>query len=251
MTPPQMVDMFRQQSTSFLDAAVEAVGEVSAGLDYSEAAKASLMAGMIVWRHRLGDPSSELDRTIEISRRAVRALAAVNVSVWSTFDVTKAVFVSHLLGRPGKDLLAAACPLIERNAHRGRFMSQAVDAALLSYLDNGQVPEALPAVLDELRQQKRMRLFAETYSNYLDLLMASGQNEALKHVAIAGELFLKRGRDAAYESADTEGGGPYNEHVVDLRLAALINVSAPGIVEQLRETRFPHLWPPESSRWQA
>lgn len=247
-----MVAAFREWAEMFLKPIPELVANGDDPSDnYSEAIKDYMMEGLILWRHALGDPREPFSLALEICRNRVRALrSAPGAQVWAHIDPTPCAFLSWLLeGKSDSELLESACKLSDWKKLSMYYASQALDVGLLQTLASRTPPSDWDATIADIRARKRWRLMADTYGNYVRLIIAAdtGDTSGVKDAIVAGDAFYrKRARADVYEPAETEGGGPDNEHVVDYRLAAIIKTTCHGIRGDLFPLGYPHIW-----RWSS
>jgi hypothetical protein len=112
-----------------------------------------------------------------------------------------------------------------------------LDCHLAKRLQGLQADDAIQAGFAQLGRRKRHALAIRTYETYFHLLALNASSaEVEQSMAVADANYAARRKDTYYSGGpDINGGGDYNEEVVDYRLAAIMKYR--GIdVESM------HLW---------
>jgi hypothetical protein len=95
-------------------------------------------------------------------------------------------------------------------------------------------------------RKKKDLLIGETYRCYMRLTEASQAqhwDEVLAAVQTGYDLYPRRKADPGYKHATfIEGGGDANEHVIDIRLACLIQVCLSPRPDLRATLPPPHVW---------
>ena len=225
MSPSDIADDSRKSA----EEALQYVSEFSRQGEYGACAGNLSMgfwmfafAGLVEWRHELGDPRPSLQRASDVAVRASRILSEMGGrDRWQDLDFGAAAILQFLLfdyvevniGRELPDI-DARWPLSETK--------RLLDTALVRSLESNDRSGVFDALLAKIESSKRMKLVHATYSNYAELMRRRADGESIADAVHAAEkLFRKRGRNAAFDSA-IDGGGPDNDLVVDFRLGAIL-----------------------------
>lgn len=182
-----------------------------------------LLLAKIQWRHDLADPRPALGRIAALAGR-LAGLArhfASDELVRVPFPFPSAAFAVRLLEESVPEPIRRALP---RGKTLDMFFHERVpDALLLKALYSGRKPTGWDALLGELRAA-RNDLYADTYACLMGIVLSTAKGrftEALALVEEADRLYPRREKDMP-NFANSDGGGPFNDLMVDHRLAAVI-----------------------------
>jgi hypothetical protein len=257
MTPEQMAAFYQEQaeaSPEFLAAARHNRDFHLLVLNQGVFVKGALISGMIRWRHRLGDPRPVFRLAVEGSAGFLTDASEVDASQtpWKHFSFELVDYVRVLLGEPVNGEFVAGC-LGERLPDKHEFDDlhlgdRFLDMAVLLKLATGLRWRLWGDLLQRRAANRRAALVAETYRAYWDLLdsvEAGDAAQAAERAAWSATLYAKRKKDPYYAGGiEYEGGGPYNESVVDFRLAAIIRAArALAGLDVSLPPQFVHRWP--------
>lgn len=245
MTIREMLSLFRNQAEMHWQAADSARQRTKYDLlafNLSSAMSASLMTGLLQWRHRQGSPRVALQRVCEMARLGSAWLLELDGSrpSWTAIDPFLAGYCAILVDEsvevPCREVLVSWKSIpVER-------IGLCLDAGILSKLELNAAPAEWLDVLSRVDQPRRLRLLRDTYSAYSDMAAQPEPGERVTAALRALDLFPKRGSDPYFSGGrGTDGGGPDNPHVVDYRWAAI--VKARGMVDdQLAESSHRWIW---------
>lgn len=173
--------------------------------------------GLLTWRLG-GNPRSAIEESVAgfIAVRQVLRQLDPAADVDHALLLPNALLVASLIDEQPEyspDALA-------RDEHDGyeRPLDWLLVAATRGPVDAAEVEVAIA----ELGARKRCKLAADTYRTYFQILGGAPQAELDGLVRAAEKLYAKRARDSFYSPGQTDGGGPDNPHVVDYRLAAVL-----------------------------
>lgn len=188
------------------------------------------MAGLIEWRHDLGDPREDLGKAVDLLERAVQLLPGVKV--WDGVPIPAACFLSFLLDRDGTSL-RNALPKPEERSKAVADVQTHLEADLLRSFD-GEVSEE-----DSSRvPRSRSKVLVASYQTYRDLLHCPPKERA-GLVAQAESNFLGRRKDSWFSGGvGIYGGGLNNDTVVDFVLAAVLKKNGASDLSKVHGWRW-------------
>lgn len=202
-----------------------------------------LLLAKLQWRHDLADPRPTLGRGAALAGLLAgftRHFAADEL-VRVPFPFPSAAFAVRLLEGSVPDSIRRALP---RGKTLDMFFHERVpDALLLKALDSGRKPAGWDALVSELRAA-RSDLYADTYDCLMGIVQSAAKGrtaEALALIEQADELYPRRAKDMP-NFANNDGGGPFNDLMVDHRLAAVIQHCFAAQPAALAQIRTIHLW---------
>lgn len=207
-----------------------------------------LLLGKLQWRHDLEDPRPALSRLAALAERLAGFVRGVPPEELARvpFPFPSAAFVVRLLEGQVPERLRKALP--RGNALDQFFHDRVPDTLLLKALDTGRKPAGWDALVNEQLRAERDDLYADTYACLMDIVLSAAKGraaEALELIQRADQLYPLREKDAP-NFANSDGGGPFNDLMVDHRLAAVIQHCFGGQPEVLARLNTPHQW-----RWGA
>ena len=182
---------------------------------WGESALSYLMRAMLGWRAAMDDPRPWLDGCIEVSELAVERLAAQPVWI-KQFNHAPGSFSALLRGRYSSQTISShvSIGLVAGATPPGA----AADASLVRGLAEGEwdatpTPEATG----------RLALMSKTFATYAALARNGADlTDRLRLTSDAVSNYRARRKNGYYVGGlRSEGGGEYNELLVDYRLAAI------------------------------
>lgn len=170
--------------------------------------------GMLVWREG-GNPRPFLTEAIDEIERYRDDLASRAMNT-TKLPIRTAAIIASLLDRQSEFELGDC----ELDACGDLFL----DCCLAKRLQGRPVDEGIQAGFEQLRKAKRHTLAIRTYEAYFHLIdLDASSAEVDKGLPIAEANYAARRKDSYYSGGpDIEGGGKYNDMVIDYRLAAVI-----------------------------
>lgn len=250
-TPEELAESLGSDSSLYANGVDPALERGDAYLALSNAYMAfecTAIRAMIMCRSMLGDPRAPLGDAVKLVAKTVQGTLAsdAGATLWRLVDLTYIAYFGHLLGDEGAtDVLEHACAFEDWKKSSRMYANQALNVALLNAMRGADRPRDWQRAIEALQSRRRDSLFAETYGNYMRLVLAARDGhvvEARAAASCADELYLKRSRDRMYAAARLEGGGPDNALVVDFRSAAIIRVLMPSLEPELLAGGSPHVW---------
>ena len=186
---------------------------------WSESAVSYLMRAMFGWRAALDDPRPWLDACVEVSEVAASNLQSQ--PQWlRQFTIAPGWYGAFLRDRVSSPLFERATS-IEHSAGPTAPLEARLDAALVGLLTEGGEPAG--AAIDGSPSTRRLALMRRSFDTYAELARVG--DEPTERVRLASDAvanYRARRRDGFYAGGlRSEGGGDYNELLVDYRLAAI------------------------------
>jgi hypothetical protein len=226
----RLINVYARCATTFWSGAQKAWAQSNSALAIENAAmtmRSQLLIALVKWRHCIADPRAELARCLTTARTA---------HVWSEqapayrdqFPFGPACYVSFLADRHFDDSLVRDLGSPESwDALTKRDWEVALDASLIASLQSDGDISLSKHLVEAVSAQRRLVLLARSFKAY-DRIIRAGARRDLpilqEHIRQAESLFLQRQRSSYYAGgSETEGGGRSNAHVVDYRLAVVVN----------------------------
>lgn len=221
MTPHEM-SMFFARQASKCDANLK-VSRIRSTpilleLNMRHAAENIFMSALIDWRHHLADPRDKLRIAFDASKAALEILPALDspTPLPARFRFYDIVVLATLLRLE----IPAGCLSVITTCRTSAGTDLCLDYALAETIAGRH--GILGRTIDSAVFSKWQMLLKDTYSTYRDLL--AGDKEAIRR---AERNFSKRRSDGYFRGGpQIDGGGPDNAHVIDYRLAAILNTVA-------------------------
>lgn len=193
----------------------------------------AMMVGLIQWRQGT-NPAASLRRVIEFATQGRELLNRIDNDQehWKYAPFYRAIYVHGILDEMMDPDRYSRCDFsMWRNA-RLETMQIFLDYAVITAARTGTPPEGWDSLVSSFGAKKPHKLAAETYVEYVALVLAlkDGQREkASVSVQRLSKLFASRKTNSFYSGgAQCEGGGADNDQIVDFRLAAILRTFGAG-----------------------
>ncbi len=200
---------------------------VAALENWTSAASTRFLRGLVGWRTGLLDPIPDLRAVLELSEAAIEFVETTEVgALRQLFDPVPGAYSALLLDRAESPVVAETSRLAVQPVPRALTIDRTLEGWLVGSLV-GRDPGAGPDVAAGLKSRKRMALVSETYTTYFVLVALTPDDVVVARdlTRRAIESLARRRRDPYYAGGiEYEGGGAYNDLVVDYHLAALWHV---------------------------
>jgi hypothetical protein len=186
---------------------------------WGESTVSYLMRAMFGWRAALDDPRPWLDACVDVSEIALMNL--ITHPQWARqFNLAPGSYSAVLRDRVASPLLQQTSPADSGSATSAPLEAR-LDASLLRLLaeDVADPGETFPVPASS----GRLALVRRSFDTYAELARAGHEPaERLRLTSEAAANFRARRRDGYYAGGlRSEGGGDYNDLLVDYRLAAI------------------------------
>ena len=187
-------------------------------------------AARIQWRHGLEDPRPLLRVAVRLARdlaSVLRPLKPLDRGK-QVFKFGSAIALEYLLeGSFDKNLLALLPDFSTWKKCKTTRGYCFPDVGLILALESRTIPTEWEEMLESIRiGRSRADIHVETYRSYMDIVrsaLAGDRSAVTAGIAQAAELYDRRRKDLSYKYfASNEGGGAFNDYMVDHRLAATI-----------------------------
>jgi hypothetical protein len=186
---------------------------------WAESAVSYLMRAMFGWRAALDDPRPWLDACVDVSEVAVSNL--LTQPQWlRQFAYAPGWYGALLRDRVSSPLFKQATSL-DGGAGAPARLEARLDAALVRML--AEDSEAAGAAIEASPSTGRLALMRRSFDTYIGLVRAGHEpTERARLTSDAVANYRGRRRDGFFAGGlRSEGGGEYNDLLVDYRLAAI------------------------------
>jgi hypothetical protein len=170
--------------------------------------------GMMTWREG-GSPRPFFEEAIDDIVKYRDDLLSRGMTT-AHLPIDTAIFIASLLDRQSEFVLGECeldvCGDLFLDCHLAKgLLGQPIDASIRSGFER-------------LRKAKRHALAIRTYETYFHLMALEATSSSITQaVASADANYAARRKDAYYSGGpDIEGGGDYNDMVIDYRLSAIL-----------------------------
>jgi len=173
----------------------------------------NVMLGLIAWRKK-NDPSPYFNQAMDDISTYCEILSSKGASL-SSMPLSTASLISSLVEREFE--FSLTCEI-------GEAADLYLDCLVAAEIKGGAGSGSSEEAIGILAESDRQALAARTYKVYFDILGEPSESPLLENLVVsASKNYSDRAKDRFYSGGqDINGGGKYNDIVVDYRLGAIL-----------------------------